>query len=68
MTTIPSSPPTLDRRGTIEVDQVERAALLDLYHIHLAAVERLERLLHLPPAAPVEQRAAVKGNQDERGS
>lgn len=30
----------------------ERATLLDLYRIQLAAVERLEKLLGLPPSRP----------------
>jgi hypothetical protein len=44
----PRQNPPLDRRITIEIDAIERAALLDLYRIQLAAIERLERLLGLP--------------------
>ena len=42
----------LDCRATIELTAHDRAALLDLYRIQLAAIERIERLLGLPPSRP----------------
>lgn len=48
-------PQRLDARATIELTFADRQALLDLYRIHLAAIERLERLLDLPPSRPTRQ-------------
>lgn len=55
----------LDRGGTIELPAADRAALFDLYRIQLAAVERLERLLGLPPSRPTraERRSETRNER-----
>jgi len=57
-------PQSFDRRATIELTHTDRAALLDLYRIHLAAIERLERLLGLPVSRPT--RAERRSEARER--
>jgi hypothetical protein len=54
--------PPLDRHATIELTLADRAALLDLYRIHLATIERLERLLGLPASRPTraERRSELR--------
>jgi hypothetical protein len=56
--------PPLDRHATIELTLADRAALLDLYRVHLAAVERLERMLGLPPS--LKTRAERRSELRER--
>jgi len=48
----PQIPHPLDARGIIDLTYADRQALLDLYRIHLAAIERLECLLELPKSQP----------------
>lgn len=61
-------PQPLESRGTIELTYADRAALLDVYRTTLATVERLERLLNLPPSRPTraERRTAERNESYER--
>jgi ribosomal protein S10 len=58
------SRPLLDQRATIELTSADRQALEDLYRVHLAMVERLERVLGLPASRPT--RAERRSETRER--
>jgi hypothetical protein len=59
-------PHPLAKGATIELDHTDRQLLLDLYRIHLAAIERLERLLCLPPSRPTRAERRSERIPDER--